>query len=116
MVPKALHFDRKNPESFNSRLKAENGGSSQPVPTDSRSSVSDGHADKLGADGEGSDLDYIADMDWESPPSSAIPTSHADTALNPQPVYVEGNLGLPQSPKPLLKLKDPSPLPNKAEV
>ncbi|KAK7928144.1 hypothetical protein PG985_005142 [Apiospora marii] len=90
--------------------------SSQTVPAESRSSVSDAHADELGADGKGSDLDYIADMDWGSPPSSAIPIDHADTPLNPQPMNIEGNVGFPQSPKPLLEFKDPGPIPSKAEV
>lgn len=92
--------------------------SSRPVLADSRSSGPDGQADSSVAEGKGSrsDLDYISGMDWGSPPRSAIPPIHADTARHPRALYVEDNLIVPQSPNPLLELKDPGPLPSEAEV
>ncbi|KAK6828559.1 hypothetical protein PG987_011900 [Apiospora arundinis] len=59
------------------------------------------------------DLDYITTMDWGSPPRPASSPLTAHTPRTSFPVFVEGDLGLPEIPKPLRELKLPGPFPER---
>ncbi|KAK8079536.1 hypothetical protein PG997_007354 [Apiospora hydei] len=64
--------------------------------------------------GEGPNLDYISDMDWDSSHSNNS-TCHPHAPRKPHAVYVDGNLSIPQAPRTVHELKKPGAPPSRIE-